>query len=457
MTKKSVLKNIPDITSNFRLEKRKVSELKIPPNHPRKRTEWQREKSAGFIDANRLLPPPLIDAQNNIILGHEFIDGANLVGLEQIDVLVVEGLSEAQIRSARIGYYKIIEKGEWDIKILADEIKDFIDLKIDLRGIAFETPEIDLIISKAGPSESEMHENTLPEQDPAAPVISQVGDLWLLGKHKLLCASATEKPSYKMLMGNELASAAISDPPYNVPNAGFTGGKGNKQHDNFIEGYGEKSEGEFIKFLALYLTYASHYMKDGGLIYSFMDWRHQYELITAYREAGLHQLNLIFWNKSNGAMGSFYRSKHELIYVLKKGGERHINNVQLGKHGRYRTNVWDYAGVNTFGNKRMEELSMHPTVKPVALIADAVLDCTNLDDIILDPFSGSGTIFIGCEKTGRRAYGIELDPRYVDTAIRRWQNYTGQKAIHVASKMNFDERECEVNAEGGSYVRIRKK
>jgi hypothetical protein len=253
----------------------------------------------------------------------------------------------------------------------------------------------------------------------------------------VLCGNATDPQAFPTLLGSERAQLVFIDPPYNVPIDGHVCGLGSIRHAEFAMGSGEMSEAEFTRFLQTVFGHLIGHSAGGSIHFVCMDWRHVYELLTAARGLYAEQKNLCIWNKDNGGMGSLYRSKHELVFVFKAGSGPHINNVDLGKHGRYRTNVWDYAGVNSLKAGRLEELSLHPTVKPVALVADAILDCSNRGGLVLDCFLGSGTTLIAAEKTGRRAAGMELDPVYVDTALRRWQEFTGQEPVHAESGRTF--------------------
>lgn len=267
----------------------------------------------------------------------------------------------------------------------------------------------------------------------------------MLGKHHLLCGSALSSEDYKTLMAQEKADAVFTDPPYNVPINGHVCGSGKIKHDEFAMASGEMSEQEFIKFLNNVIELMTKYSRSGSLHFICMDWRHIYELLNAGRKFYVELKNICVWNKFNGGMGSLYRSKHELVGVFKHGKKPHINNVELGKHGRYRTNVWDYAGVNGFQNQG--DLKMHPTVKPVAMISDAIKDCTNRDNIVLDPFAGSGSTLIACEKTGRIARCIEIEPKYCDVTIRRWQDLTGEDAVHAETGKTFHEIQTQGDTE----------
>jgi DNA modification methylase len=276
----------------------------------------------------------------------------------------------------------------------------------------------------------------LPETDAGEPV-SRPGDLWKLGSHRLLCGDATDAESFALLLGDARAEMVFTDPPYNVPIGGHVSGLGKIQHAEFAMASGEMSESAFIGFLATVMRNLADFSIDGSIHYLCMDWRHSFELLTAARGVYTDLKNLCVWNKDNGGMGSLYRSKHELVFVYKNGTAPHVNNVELGKHGRYRTNVWGYAGVNSFGKNRTSELAMHPTVKPVALVADAIKDCSTRGGIVLDCFAGSGSTLIAAERTGRRGYAIEYEPKYVDVAIRRFEDLTGEDAVHLASGLTF--------------------
>ena len=243
------------------------------------------------------------------------------------------------------------------------------------------------------------------------------------------------------------------DPPYNVPIDGNVCGSGSIKHREFAMAAGEMSETEFTDFLTTILGHLACHSISGSIHFICMDWRHILELLSAGRKVYAELKNLCVWNKDNGGMGSLYRSKHELVFVFKNGSERHINNVELGRHGRCRTNVWDYVGVNSLHEGRLDELAMHPTVKPVALVADAVLDCSKRDGIVLDCFGGSGTTLIAAEKTGRRGYLMELDPSYVDVTIKRFEKLTGKDAIHAENGSSFAEMRRE-RTDGADDTRI---
>jgi DNA modification methylase len=307
------------------------------------------------------------------------------------------------------------------------------DLELELTG--FSQAEFDALMVDLSDPEPNSEENI-----PAigAKSVSQPGDMWVLGqRHRVLCADA-RRADYDKLMGPDRAAMVFSDPPFNV-NIPKTVGRGRTKHRNFAMASGEMSSAEFSEFLIQALGPAAENSVDGALHYICMDWRHYGELLAAGKEIYSELLNVVVWAKASGAQGSFYRSQHEEIFVFKVGASPHLNNVQLGRFGRNRTNVWTYPGANTFRAGRMADLTAHPTVKPTPLVADAMRDCTRRGDIVLDPFLGSGTTVLAADRIGRRAFGIEIDPLYVDVAVRRWQAATKADAVLEGSGKTFDQ------------------
>ena len=312
--------------------------------------------------------------------------------------------------------------------------------------------EIDLLIEGLVPATEEGEDPAdaiVPP--PSGTPVSRAGDLWLLGLHRLYCGNALEEDSYKTMLGQQRASMVITDPPYNIRIEGYASGLGRIKHRDFAMASGDMSEADFTAFLTHVLTHLAAFSADGALQYIFMDWRHVGELLSAGRRVYAELKNVCVWVKDNAGMGSLYRSQHEFVFVFKHGTAPHQNNIELGRFGRHRTNVWRYPSISSFGRASEEGnlLALHPTVKPVALVADAILDASGRGDVVLDAFLGSGTTLIAAERTGRMCYGMELDPGYVDTAIRRWQRWTGQQARHAISGQLFDEREAEI---GGCHV-----
>jgi DNA modification methylase len=413
-----------------------VTALKPYARNPRQHSAKQIRQIANSISEFGFTNPLLIDADGGVIAGHGRLKAAKELGLPYVPTIRLEHMTEAQKRAYIIADNRLAENAGWDRELLALEMQylDSLELDFDLTITGFETVDIDLLIQDDGQSDAAADEIL----EPLAPV-SQVGDLWLLGKHRLLCADALAQASYDTLLGDDQAQMVFIDPPYNVRIDGNVCGLGSIKHREFEMAAGEMSEVEFTSFLTKVFEGLANNSLDGSIHYVCMDWRHLSELIAAGRAVYPEVKNLCVWNKDNGGMGSLYRSKHELIFVFKNGRGAHINNIELGRHGRNRTNVWDYAGVNSFGQDRLDELAMHPTVKPVAMVADALLDCSLRDGIVFDCFGGSGTTLIAAEKTGRRGRLIELDPVYVDVTIRRFEKLTGKEAIHAESGLTFNE------------------
>lgn len=380
--------------------------------------------------------PVAIDGDNRVVTGAHLVEAARRLKLEEIPVIRVSHLTAAQIQTLRIAHDRIAEEGVWNHEALAEEFRDLL-LKLpdfDLALTGFEVPEIDSILN---PIEDDADEGLTAWDEGNA--TTKLGDIYILGDHRLYCGDATKPESYQFLMGAEKAQVAFTDAPYNVKIDGHVCNSGKIKHREFLEGAGEMTSSRFTEFLGKAHKLMADYSQEGAILFSCMDWRHMMEISAAGSMARLALQNLCVWVKDNGGMGSLYRSRHELVFVFKKEGAKHINNIQLGKHGRYRTNVWEYPGVNSFGSGRMDELAMHPTVKPQALVADAIKDCSTRGGIVLDPFGGSGTTLVAAEKTSRKARLIELDPLYCDVIIRRWQKMTGKDAINGATGQTFNE------------------
>lgn len=391
-------------------------------------------KTFGFTN------PILTDEDNTIVAGHGRVEAAKLIGMATVPTVRLENLTPDQIRAYVIADNRLAEKAGWDESILAIELQHLIsvDLGFEISVTGFEIPEIDLILDHATtkPDSEDVLEPPL-----SGPAITCSGDLWLLGKHRIFCGSSLQENSYVKLMEGRKADAVFVDPPYNMAIEGNVSGNGSIHHREFEMAAGEMTDKEFIEFLSNSFGLLVRNSKPGSVHFACMDWRHAGEILAAGNHAYDALLNLCVWAKDKGGIGSFYRSQHELIFVFRNGKASHRNNVQLGKFGRNRTNVWQYPGVNTLSRQGDEGnlLALHPTVKPVSLVADALLDCTRQGALVLDSFLGSGSTLLASERIRRICYGIELDPLYVDTTIRRWQKCTGGTAIHAESGKQFEE------------------
>jgi DNA modification methylase len=386
--------------------------------------------------------PVLIDADGGVIAGHGRLQAAKRAGLCEVPTIRIEHLSEAQRKAFMIADNRLAEIATWDDKLLAEQLRALasVELNFDIETIGFDMGEIDLRIEslKEPSATPQDDEPALPE--PAGLPVTHIGDLWRLGRHKVLCGDARDEAAYAALMGPERAAAVFADPPYNVEIDGHVCGLGELRHREFVMAAGELTPEEFTRFLADALAGMKAVSQPGAIAFVCMDWRHIGELIDAGRSLNLDLVNLCVWTKPNAGMGSLYRSQHELVFVLKLQHGRHRNNVQLGAIGRNRSNVWPYAVAPGFGRVGEEGrlAALHPTVKPTSMIADAILDVTRRGDIVLDPFLGSGATLMAAERTGRKAYGIELDPIYVDVIVRRWQAYTGEHARLGKTGETFD-------------------
>jgi DNA modification methylase len=422
----------------MKIDYMRVCELRPYPNNARTHSKKQVRQIANSIAKFGFCNPVLIDDDKQIIAGHGRVEAAKLLGIDAVPTYRLSHLSEADKRAYILADNKLAEKAGWDKQILAIELQGLIDLDFEIELTGFEMPEIDIILEDAREADgaSSGPEDAVPQYS-SGPAVTQSGDLWLLSNHRLLCADARDEAAYDRLLEGAKAEFVFTDPPYNVAIDGNVCGLGRIRHREFAMGCGEMSEVEFTTFLQTVFDRLAEHTIEGSIHQICMDWRHMWEMLAAGRQ--VYELkNLCVWNKTNAGMGSFYRSKHELVFVWKSGSAAHINNFELGQHGRNRTNVWDYAGVNTMRAGRLEELAMHPTVKPVALVADAIKDCSRRGGFVLDPFCGSGTILIAAERTGRKARALEVDPTYVDVGVRRWQSYTGKSAVLAASGETFE-------------------
>ena len=440
---------VASIINRLTVSYRSPGSLKLYRRNAKKHSAKQIRQIAASIQQFGFTNPLLIDENNEVIAGHGRLEAALLLGLEEVPTICLRGLSAAAKSALRIADNKIAENAGWDLDLLAEELQALsnLDLDFDLTVTGFETAEIDLFIQNCSSDGIGNVEDEVEPIDPSIPAVSQVGDLWILEKHLLLCADATKSVSYQQLLGRKKAEMVFVDPPYNVRIDGNVCGSGAIKHREFPMASGEMSEFEFSAFLKASLGNIVNYSADGSIHFICMDWRHLYELLGVVRAIYSEIKNICVWNKDNGGMGSLYRSKHEEIVVCKNGSGAHINNVELGRFGRNRTNVWNYPSANSLRDRRRDELAMHPTTKPVALVSDAILDCSKRGGLILDSFGGSGTTLIAAEKTGRRACLIELDPIYVDLAIGRFQKLTGKEARHAVTGQTFAEIQRKLDSQ----------
>ena len=430
----------PHDPSRYQIVMRPLDALRPNPKSARTHSKRQIRDLAKAIKTVGFIGAIITDESGMILAGHARHAAAKRAGMREVPTLCVSGLSEALIRAFVLADNAFAARAGWDREILLAELEELsvalpaLDLDLSITG--FEAAEIDALFADLGA------ENSAPEdwQPPTAgPAISRPGDMWILGKHRVLCGDAREPAAYSRLLQGRRAAAVFTDPPYNVAIRGHAQGRGRIKHSDFAVAAGEMTDAEFHAFLKACLVLATQASRNGAVHYVCMDWRHIEILMRVAREIYGATLNLVVWAKTNAGQGSFYRSQHELIGVFQVGRAPHQNNVELGRHGRNRSNVWTYPGVNSFGAGRDDALAMHPTVKPVALVADAMRDCTAKGELVLDPFLGSGTTVMAAEKIGRVCFGLELEPAYVDVAVRRWQAYAKIDAVLDGDGRTFDE------------------
>ncbi len=434
-----------------------VGDLKPYKNNNRVHREKNITKLKASVKQFGFVTPILVDGDGVIIAGHGRYQAAKSLGLKSVPTVIATHLTDPEVRALRVADNKLAELSDWNEEALQIEFADLMDMSLaddldfGLEITGFEMPEIDIVIGGSPQTETSPAE-VVAAPDKSKPAVTQPGDTWILGDHRVLCGNSLEADSYAHVLEGKVPRMVFTDPPYNVPVQGHVRSGSGSGHREFAMGSGEMSDAEFRNFLNEVMGQLAHHLPDGGIANVCMDWRHIEELIATGKAAGLDLINLCVWNKTNGGMGSLYRSKHELVCIFKKPGAPHINNVALGKHGRNRTNVWDYAGVNSFGKSRDADLVDHPTVKPTDLVADAIMDVTHRGDVVLDAFGGSGATLLAAEKTGRCARLIELDPLYVDVTIRRWQDMTGHKAVHASTGKRFDELVNQLTAPEGKEL-----
>ncbi len=428
----------------FEVEHRAPATLKPYAGNARTHSAKQLRQIASSIEQFGFTNPVLISDDGEIIAGHGRVEAAKLLGLETVPAVRLSHLNEAQRRAYVLADNKLALNAGWDQEMLAIEFQALIDLDFDLDLTGFAAAEIELTLDsyrESDPDSTPGPEDEIPLV--VGPTVSRAGDLWILGRHRLLCGDARNAEDYTRLMGGRTADLIFTDPPYNVRINGHVSGLGRARHREFAMASGEMDEAGFTAFLTETLGAAAKVSRNGTIAFVCMDWRHMGELLAAGRSVFSDLKNVCIWNKSNGGMGTFYRSKHEMVFVFKVGTAAHVNNFGLGDTGRYRTNVWDYPGVSSIGAEREAALEMHPTVKPTALVADAIKDCSKRGGLVLDPFAGSGTTLIAAETCGRAARLIELEPLYCDTIIRRWEGLIGKCATLTDTGACFEDVEAE--------------
>ena len=419
-----------------RLEYVNPEQLRPDPKNARIHSPQQIRSLARNIQKYGFTNPILVTSDNQVVAGHGRLEASKLIGLSNIPIIRLN-LSHAECKALSVWDNRSSDLSRFDDRLLGAALQQVIELKIDVEDTGFSVAEADRLIELSCSAHGDPDDKIPP---PTRNPITKPGDAWQMGGHRVICADAQQAQSFRVLMQGKLAQAVFTDVPYNLAGRAISG-KGKIRHGSFKMAAGEMTPERYRAFLRAAIENMADHSVNGALHFHCIDWRHVRDLQTAADDVYGGLLNLCVWVKANGGMGSLYRSRHELVLVYKKGRGRHRNNVELGRHGRNRTNVWEYAGGNSFGGRSTDEgnlLQLHPTVKPVQLVADALLDCTSRGDAVLDPFLGSGSTLIAAERTSRICYGMDLDPCYVDVAVARWQRHTGADAIHAASGRRFN-------------------
>ncbi|HEU5046641.1 MAG TPA: DNA methyltransferase [Rickettsiales bacterium] len=406
-----------------------INSLKPYPNNARTHSDRQVTQIARSIREFGFNNPIITDNAGMVIAGHGRLLAAKQLGLAEVPVICLDHMSESQKKAYILADNKLAEKAGWDKEILKIELEGLLafDADIDLTITGLETPEIDLLFHEPAVKQAKNPIDELPLDSTITPQVCK-GDLWQLGGHRLYCGDSLQQESFNILMGDKRADLVFIDPPYNVAIDGHVCGSGKIKHAEFAYASGEMTPKEFMGFLTKSFELLVHFSQDGSLHYICMDWRHVLEISSAGTGVYDSLKNICVWNKQLGGMGSLYRSQHEFVFVFKHGKAPHVNNIELGKHGRYRTNIWDYPGVHA-NNGHKDDLKLHPTVKPVQMIADAIIDSSRQGSIILDSFAGSGSTLLAAEKTKRKAYVIEYEPHYCDVILYRYEKLTGVKPV----------------------------
>ena len=439
-----------DLLPDLKFEQVQIKNINAALRSVRKLSNRQVSKVKASIRQNGFVVPVLVGKDDKLVDGHIRVEAAHELGIKSVPCIRVAHLDERALRALTIVLNKTQETGEWDEGALKLELAYQLEFGTDLTVLGFEPPEIDSIleISPAPADEIDPVDNVVGFPEADAPAVTQLGDIWSLGDHMIYCGNVRDIEVSRLLFSQSVADLVFTDPPYNVRVNGHVR-PSSSRFKEFDEASGELSQAKFTEFLKSYLTTALKVTRPGVLFYSFMDWRHLREMLAAIDAVEFELINICVWVKTNGGMGSFYRSRHELVFVMRHPGALHMNNVDLGANGRNRTNVWEYAGATGGRADELDDFSLHPTVKPVRLVEDAILDATVAGATVFDPFLGSGTTLLAAERARRRCVGVEIAPAYVDVAIRRWESLTGCNAIHEATGQTFAERSEVVPDAGG--------
>lgn len=406
-----------------------IGSLKPDPTNARSHSKRQIKQIAVSIEAFGFNVPLLVDRYGVIISGQGRWEAMNFLGRSHAPVIRLEHLTPEQARAFAIADNRLSDTSTWNDRQLAEHFKSLaaIELDFSLEATGFSMGEIDLRIEGLDDGDPDDNE---PPAAASAPAVAKLGDVWIMDSHRLVVGDSTLPSTYDVLLREEEVHAAFSDPPYNVRVSDISG-FGGRKHREFAVASGELGSDEFTGFLTTVFRLMASRSLPGAVHFNCIDHKHLREMLNAGAVAYADQLNICIWNKGMGGMGSLYRSAHEMVVVSRATPGPHRNNIELGRHGRNRTNVWSYPGANRFlkSAEDADLLRQHPTPKPVKMVADALLDVTARGDLVLDPFGGTGAVLLACQRTGRVCRTVEIDPLYADLAIRRWERHTGGNAV----------------------------
>lgn len=416
-----------------KVEFKALNELKPSPTNTRIHPKKQIQKIANSIKRFGFTDPIITNNDGKIVAGHGRYEAAKSLKLKQVPTICLDHLTDAEIKAFGIADNKLALESLWDYDMLKVELGELTDLDFEVDLTGFETPDIDKLLFSTEIEEKTKEDkmDKLPDKS-KVPSMVNPGDLYRVGRHYVYCGDSRDPKSYEILLQGNKANFSFCDYPYNVKISGHVCESG--KHPEFAMGSGEFSDAEFTQFLNKAMRNVSANSTDGSMHYGCMDWRHSKHLLDAAEGVYTELKNICIWDKGTGGMGSLYRSQHEFIFVHKNGTAPHINNIELGKHGRYRTNVWQYPGVRASNPNSLNDLKLHPTVKPTSMVIDAILDCSKPNDIVLDAFAGSGTTLLAAERTKRKAFLIEIDPHYCDVILCRYVQHFKKEDIELISR-----------------------
>lgn len=434
--------------TELKIETVNVGQLKPYKNNAKIHSPDQISQIAASIQQFGFVSPILIDENDEIIAGHGRFEAAKILNLSQVPVLSIGHLTNVQKRKLRIADNRISENGGgWDADLLNIEIGELCELEdiADITITGFNDIEIDQILAEPRTKAEVKKLDTVPYVADDE-IITVPGDIWEFdGRHRIICGDSTDRDTFAKLLGDKRVNLVLQDPPFNIKIDGFVSGNGSVKHPDFAMAAGKMSDSEYAEFLGKNFALCSEFANDNAMIFNFIDWRNIMPMLTACKQNFARYINLCVWVKNKAGMGTPYRSQHELCTVFLNKGGTVPDHIKLGKYGRNRSNVWHYYGCNSYGPHR-NDLKMHPTVKSFEMLSDIMLDVTSIGDAVLDCFLGSGSTFIAAQRHKRICYGIEYEPKYVDTCVKRFYEAFGIDAINLRTGKTYTDLLAEKHA-----------